>query len=92
MQRSYPIRHPRPEVEEADHKGTNRVIRGGSWNYKARNCRAAYRNGNDPSNRNDNLGFRLARAQAVHRRDAPDPVCFLSDAAALANIKELTAC
>lgn len=39
-----------------------RVIRGGSWNNEARNVRAACRNGNDPSNRNDNLGFRCARA------------------------------
>ena len=37
--------------------GDNRVIRGGSWNNNARNCRAANRNANDPSNRNDNLGF-----------------------------------
>ena len=35
-----------------------RVIRGGSWNTNARNVRAAYRNRNHPSNRNDNLGFR----------------------------------
>lgn len=40
--------------------GTNRVIRGGSWNSNARNVRAAYRNGNHPDNRNDNLGLRLA--------------------------------
>ena len=42
--------------------GTNRVIRGGSWNNTARNARAAYRNGNTPDDRNNNLGFRLARA------------------------------
>ena len=44
--------------------GTNRVRRGGSWNNKARNVRAAYRNYNDPGNRNNNLGFRCARAHA----------------------------
>ena len=35
-----------------------RVNRGGSWNNDADNARAAIRNENDPSNRNDNLGFR----------------------------------
>jgi len=40
-----------------------RVLRGGSWNNNGRNCRSAYRNNNDPSNRNNNIGFRLARAQ-----------------------------
>lgn len=39
--------------------GSNRVIRGGSWNNKAQNLRSAYRNNDQPENRNDNLGFRL---------------------------------
>ena len=34
--------------------------RGGSWNNTATNCRVANRNNNTPSNRNNNLGFRLA--------------------------------
>lgn len=42
--------------------GTDRVIRGGSWNDDARNVRAACRNANHPANRDDNLGFRLSRA------------------------------
>ncbi len=42
--------------------GSNRVIRGGSWNNAADNCRAAYRNRNTPTNTNNNLGLRLARA------------------------------
>jgi len=44
------------------------VIRGGSWNNSADNCRSAYRNHNDPGNRNHNLGFRLSRTD--HRPDA----------------------
>jgi hypothetical protein len=42
----------------------NRVVRGGSWNNPARNLRAANRDRIHPSNRNDNLGFRLARARS----------------------------
>ncbi|MBM4281153.1 MAG: hypothetical protein FJ137_10470 [Deltaproteobacteria bacterium] len=47
----------------SDQTGTKRVNRGGSWNNDARNTRAANRNANEPENRNDNLGFRLARAR-----------------------------
>ena len=54
-------------------KGSNRVYRGGSWNSNARNVRAAYRNHNSPSNRWNNLGFRLARAQTRAGVPAPDP-------------------
>ena len=34
-------------------------LRGGSWNNNRDNARAAYRNNNDPSNRNNNTGFRV---------------------------------
>ncbi|MFN9416226.1 MAG: hypothetical protein ACOVQH_04030 [Burkholderiaceae bacterium] len=34
--------------------------RGGSWNNEAANCRSANRNRNNPSNRNNNNGFRVA--------------------------------
>ena len=40
--------------------------RGGSFINPAQNARSAYRNGNHPSNRNDNLGFRPANAS--HRQ------------------------
>ncbi|MEM9025294.1 MAG: SUMF1/EgtB/PvdO family nonheme iron enzyme [Verrucomicrobiota bacterium] len=50
-----------------------RCLRGGSWINNARNCRSAYRNANDPGNRNDNIGFRLAVAHAGDE-SLPDPV------------------
>ena len=39
--------------------GVRRVLRGGSWNYRARYCRSAYRIWNLPSFRSDFCGFRL---------------------------------
>jgi hypothetical protein len=44
-------------------KAERRVLRGGSWINNARNVRSAYRNHNEPGNRNDNNGFRLALAR-----------------------------
>jgi hypothetical protein len=41
-------------------RGSNRVIRGGSWNNNPQNCRVANRNNNSPDNRNNNIGFRLS--------------------------------
>ncbi|MEW6263935.1 MAG: SUMF1/EgtB/PvdO family nonheme iron enzyme [Thermodesulfobacteriota bacterium] len=38
------------------------MLRGGSWNNKPRNTRAANRNNNTPDNRNNNSGFRVASA------------------------------
>ena len=37
------------------------MIRGGNFNNNNQNARAANRNNNEPTNRNNNLGFRLAR-------------------------------
>jgi formylglycine-generating enzyme required for sulfatase activity len=37
----------------------SRVVRGGSWRYRARNCRSAYRSGSTPGVRYDDYGFRL---------------------------------
>ena len=54
----------------ASDKGSNRVNRGGSWNNNARNCRSANRNNNDPGNRNNNLGLRVALVPAQERADA----------------------
>jgi hypothetical protein len=36
-----------------------RVVRGGAFNNTSRNVRCAYRNRNNPDNRNDNIGFRV---------------------------------
>ena len=47
-------------MKELHLQGSNRVIRGGSWNNNPNNCRSAYRNNISPSNRNNNYGFRLA--------------------------------
>ncbi len=41
--------------------GADRVKRGGSLNFPARYCRAAYRSWDSPGDRNADLGFRLAR-------------------------------
>jgi formylglycine-generating enzyme required for sulfatase activity len=41
--------------------GSRRVVRGGSWNRGAGDCRSAYRSGGGPSDRYDDLGFRLSR-------------------------------
>src|SRR5262249_23113697 len=41
--------------------GSVRVDRGGSWDCSGSLCQATYRNGRAPANRNDDLGFRLAR-------------------------------
>jgi len=39
--------------------GSNRVLRGGSWDYYARHCRSAHRGWSTPGDRDDALGFRL---------------------------------
>jgi hypothetical protein len=52
-------------------KSSNRVIRGGSWNNSATNCRVANRNNNDPSNRNNNNGFRVVLSQLKRRGGYP---------------------
>ena len=38
-----------------------RVVRGGSWYSPLHNLRSAQRNGSNPVNRNNSLGFRLAQ-------------------------------
>ncbi|MDO5310260.1 MAG: SUMF1/EgtB/PvdO family nonheme iron enzyme [Planctomycetia bacterium] len=62
---------------ELTESGSNRVLRGGSWNNNAKNCRSANRNNNTPENRNNNYGFRLAlaRRDKVTLRTGKRPVC-----------------
>jgi len=38
------------------------VQRGGAWNNNQDNARCAYRNNNNPDNRNNNIGFRVAES------------------------------
>ncbi|WP_143090908.1 hypothetical protein [Thermoflexibacter ruber] len=37
--------------------------RGGSWNNNPQNLRVANRNNNNPTNRNNNIGFRLSNME-----------------------------
>jgi RNA-directed DNA polymerase len=46
--------------EDEGTTGSNRGNRGGSWNNSASNLRSANRNNNEPTNRNNNVGLRLA--------------------------------
>ncbi|MCU0541122.1 MAG: bifunctional serine/threonine-protein kinase/formylglycine-generating enzyme family protein [Oscillatoriaceae cyanobacterium Prado104] len=45
---------------ETDGDGKYRLLRGGSWCYLARDCRAARREKNSPDTRNSYVGFRVA--------------------------------
>jgi formylglycine-generating enzyme required for sulfatase activity/predicted Ser/Thr protein kinase len=45
--------------------GSSRVLRGGGWYYAAAGCRSAYRRGSGPSDRDNDLGFRLALSSLV---------------------------
>ncbi|MBX7168094.1 MAG: hypothetical protein K1X74_17290 [Pirellulales bacterium] len=48
------------------------MLRGGSWNNNARNCRSANRNRNMPDNRNNNMGFRVASTAGGASREGPN--------------------
>lgn len=51
-----------------------RAVRGGSWRNTAQNCRCACRNWNHRTDRNDNLGLRLAAAHPPDSSRTADPV------------------
>ena len=46
-------------------RGSDRVIRGGSWDDDARSCRSAARYDAGPGNRDGSVGFRLSRAVSI---------------------------
>lgn len=48
---------------EGPSSGSDRVYRGGSWDYVAKYCRSAYRLAYDPGDRHNRLGFRLLRTR-----------------------------
>lgn len=47
------------QIQTINNRHSNRVLRGGSWNNNAKNCRSANRNNNSSDNRNNNNGFRV---------------------------------
>ncbi|MBW1781292.1 MAG: SUMF1/EgtB/PvdO family nonheme iron enzyme [Deltaproteobacteria bacterium] len=55
--------------------GSGPVLRGGAFNNNARDVRCAYRNRNNPDNRNNNIGFRVVLAHGFsilpEMRDGP---------------------
>jgi formylglycine-generating enzyme len=53
--------YPGSGTEEPSRDTGARVLRGGSWFFNARGCRAANRDRFEPGNRNGNVGLRLAR-------------------------------
>ena len=55
-----------------------RVVRGGSWLYKARNVRAACRCGYDPSGHDGNVGFRCVRDHLPRDADPAEPAALVT--------------
>jgi formylglycine-generating enzyme len=51
-----------PETKEGD-ESAFRVVRGGSWDFLAQYCRAAFRRRRHPGSRNQSRGLRLAAGQ-----------------------------
>jgi formylglycine-generating enzyme required for sulfatase activity len=45
--------------KDDDSKGSDRVVRGGSWSSSAEDCRCSSRHGFDPDDRYGHLGFRV---------------------------------
>ncbi len=53
------ISYPYPGYSQVYFDGQHRVLKGGSWATGAAVLRCAFRNRNEPNNRNNNIGFRL---------------------------------
>ncbi len=47
------------ENPQGPETGSNRVLRGGSWDFNGQYCRSAFRGYYGPDDRNDSFGFRL---------------------------------
>jgi formylglycine-generating enzyme required for sulfatase activity len=45
------------------------VLRGGAFNNNQNNARCAYRNRNNPNNRNNNIGFRVVVSHIFYLPD-----------------------
>jgi formylglycine-generating enzyme required for sulfatase activity len=64
---THDLNAPYPQGDATDpvgDRGQERVIRGGCWQYEGARLRAAYRDGGEPTLRNERLGFRVARGVA----------------------------
>ncbi len=57
----YSLEGPSPSRLNGPDTGSQRTIRGGSWYYFARDCRAAARAPYWPNSKDDTVGFRVAR-------------------------------
>ncbi len=57
---------PASENPSGPESGSDRVMRGGSWDDPAGYCRSAYRGRSEPSYRHRDLGFRLSRTGPWH--------------------------
>jgi formylglycine-generating enzyme required for sulfatase activity len=65
--------------------GSHRVTRGGAWNFVPTSLRSAKRRGGyDPSNRDNNIGFRVGFKQA--QPDTASPELVLSGAAVVTHV------
>ena len=56
----------------ANEDGTDRVQRGGSWGYRAADCRASYRYRYRPDHRSWNFGFRVGLFPVPCQQEQPD--------------------
>lgn len=61
------FRRPQRRRSAGTGQKRRRVVRGGSWNNNTNNVRAAFRNRNNPDNRNNTLGLRLVAAPRLSR-------------------------
>jgi len=75
--------------DQVDPKGPNRVLRGGSLYHDAVHCRAAYRNGYVPADRDFHQGLRVARVPSSEVKVAEKPPPFVPLSLAEKDAKKL---